>query len=138
MSAEPPSEIPPGPTLPPEAYRRMSLVLRVGLGASIVVLLASLGAYLAEHPSVPYLSVVDSNPILTYLGLGGLLSGIAQGHVEAYLTLGLLVLVATPIVRVISGFYFFERGHEREMAAVTLSVFLLLLFGLLVLGPLVR
>ena len=124
--------------LPDEAYRRMTLVLRVGLVASLGVLLTGLVAYLLKHPGDTSSSALSSNPILNYLSAGGLVTGLAQGHVEAYLTVGLLVLVATPIVRVLSGFYYFRKGHERAMAAITLTVFGLLLFGLFVLGPLIR
>jgi uncharacterized membrane protein len=124
--------------LPDAAYRRMTLVLRVGLGASLAILVSGLVAYLLVHPSATSSSALSTNPILGYLSVGGLAAGLAAGHIEAYLTLGLLVLLATPIVRVLSGFYYFERGHERTMALVTITVFVLLLFGLFVLGPYVR
>ena len=124
--------------LPAAAYRRMSLVLRGGLLTAITILAAGVIAYPLKHPGATSADVIASNPILRYLGLDGLLSGLAGGHVEALMTLGLLVLVATPILRVASGFYYFERGRERAMAAITLTVLVLLLFGLLVLGPALR
>ncbi|HXY46766.1 MAG TPA: DUF1634 domain-containing protein [Thermoplasmata archaeon] len=124
--------------LPVEAYRRMSVVLRTGLLVSLVILLAGLIAYLVEHGLEPFGTAVSTNPILNYLSLDGLASGLAHGAVEAYLTLGLLVLVATPILRVASGWYYFQRGRERSMAGITLTVLVLLLVGILVLGPLVR
>ncbi len=46
--------------------------------------------------------------------------------------------MATPIVRVASGFYYFRRGGERTMAAITLTVLALILFGILVFGPFVK
>jgi uncharacterized membrane protein len=82
--------------------------------------------------------VLSTNPILGYLSFPGLGSGLASGAVEAFLTLGLVVLVATPIVRVLSGFYYFRRGGERAMTMITLVVLVMLLVGLLVIGPLVR
>jgi uncharacterized membrane protein len=124
--------------LPPSAYARMSAVLRIGLMVSIAILLAGIIAYPLKHPSATSGDVIASNPILRYLGLSGLLSGLAGGHVEAYLTLGLLVLVATPILRVASGFYYFQVGRERAMAAITITVLFLLLVGILVLGPALR
>ena len=124
--------------LPDSAYRRMTLVLRVGLVSALLILGGALVVYLALRPGVTASEIIGSNPILQYLNLPGLLGGLAAGSVEAYLTLGLLVLVATPVVRVVSGFYYFERGHERTMAAVTLTVTILLLLGLLVFGPLIR
>jgi uncharacterized membrane protein len=131
----------PAPTvhpLPAAAYARMTLVLRLGLGLSLVVLGGGLVAYLLSHPGASSESVLSGNPILGYLSLQGLASGLGSGSIEAYLTLGLVVLVATPIVRVISGFYYFRRAGERAMAGITLGVFVLLLVGLLIIGPYVR
>jgi uncharacterized membrane protein len=125
-------------SLPAEAYRRMTMVLRTGLVASLLVLGGGLVVYLAERSSRSASAVISSNPILQYLTLPGLASGLLAGSVEAYLTLGLLILVATPIVRVVSGFYYFRRGGERAMSAITFGVIVLILVGLLVLGPLVR
>lgn len=125
-------------TLPDSAYRRMTVVLRVGLIVSLLIILAGLAAYLAENPSLSSGAVVSSNPSLQYLTFPGLGSGLVSGAPQAYLTLGLLVLVATPLVRVMSGFYYFRQGRERAMAAITFIVIVLLLVGLLVLGPLIR
>ena len=135
----PPASAPPsvGP-LPPEAYVRMTLVLRVGLGLSLAILIGGLAAYILVHPGATSESVLSTNPILGYLSFPGLGSGLASGAVEAFLTLGLVVLVATPIVRVLSGFYYFRRAGERAMTMITLVVLVMLLVGLLVIGPLVR
>jgi uncharacterized membrane protein len=124
--------------LPAAAYARMTLVLRVGLVSSLSILAAVLGVYLAQEPSATSEGTVGSNPALPYLSLNGLLSGLAAGSAPAYLMLGLLVLVATPLVRVLSGLYYFRRGGERAMAGVTITVFALLVVGLLFVGPLVR
>jgi len=133
-AAEPSSVKP----LPPEAYVRMAFVLRLGLVLSLAILGGGLVAYVATHPGISSASILSENPILSYLSLGGLASGLASGSIEAYLTLGLVVLVATPIIRVLSGFYYFRRAGERSMTAITLGVFALLLVGLLVIGPYVR
>lgn len=133
-----PSAPPADRRLPDAAYRRMTLVLRVGLLASLAIVLASFFAYLLTNPNATSGQVLSSNPILAYLSLGGLAAGLARGSLEAYLTLGLLVLLATPILRVVTGAYYFARGRERTMTAVTITVFALILFGLLVLGPYIR
>ncbi len=116
----------------------MAWVLRAGLLVSIALLAGGIAAYVARHPGGTVREILATNPIAGYLSLGGLAHGIADGSPEAILTLGILVIVVTPIVRVASGFYYFERGGERTMSMVTLTVLLLLLLGLLVLGPLVR
>jgi uncharacterized membrane protein len=116
----------------------MTLVLRLGLGLALTILVGGLVAYLLRHPEATSATVLSANPILDYLSLSGLATGIGAGRTQAYLTLGLVVLVTTPIVRVLLGFYYFSRAHERTMAAITLGVFALLLFGLLVVGPAIR
>ena len=126
---------PPRAELPPEAYARMTLVLRLGLYLAVVVLLGSLTAYLIVHPGADSAGAIAQNPILGYLGLAGLIGGLRTGSAAAYLTLGLLVLVATPVVRVLSGLYYFHRNGERTMAAVTFTVFVMLLVGLFAVGP---
>ncbi len=127
-----------GPHLPDVEYRRMSLILRIGLSTSLVLLIGGLLVYLVQHPHLGFDQALAHNPILQYLGFTGLVDGLAAGNMAAVLTLGLLALVATPILRVMTGFYYFRHGGERTMAQVTLTVLILLLFGILVLGPILR
>lgn len=124
--------------LPESEYRWMSVLLRGGLLASLTLLVGALTAFARTHPDLTVARGVATNPILEFLGLPGLASGLAAGDPAAYLTLGLLAMVATPILRVAAGFYYFRRGRERGMEAITLSVLVLLLVGLLVLGPFIR
>jgi uncharacterized membrane protein len=130
---------PPGPThedrLSPNANQRMTLVLRAGLLLAVAILLGALLAYLVTYPNATSEAILAANPILGYLSPGGLVRGLAAGHREAFLTLGLLVLLATPILRVATGAYYFYRDGEREMAAITTTVFVLLLVGLFLIGP---
>jgi uncharacterized membrane protein len=126
------------PPLPDDAYQRMAVVLRGGLFTSIAILLVALVVYLLEYPNVDSGSVTSSNPIVTYLSLGGLGHGLATGAPEAYLALGVFVLIATPVLRVATGVYYFHRNGERTMTWVTLTVLVLLILGVLVIGPLVR
>lgn len=116
----------------------MSWVLRIGLVASLTIVGVTLALYAVGHPSTSFGGLLSPNPALPFLDLGAFTSGLAHGNPVAYLTLGLVVLVATPLVRVASGLYFFRRAGERTLEAICLSVLALLLFGLLVLGPLVR
>jgi len=124
--------------LPDEAYVRMTLVLRLGLGLAIAVLLGGIVAYVLAHPGQSSENVLAHNPILNYLSVPGLGTGLAAGSIGAVLTLGLIVLVATPIVRVVSGLYYFRKVGERAMTAITLTVLVLLMLGLLVIGPFIR
>lgn len=124
--------------LPAAAYRSMARLLRVGLAVSLLVLLGSVVAFVLKYPHATISSILAENPIQGYLTLPGLAQGLAAGAPEAYLTVGLLVLVATPIARVLCGLYWFQRNGEVAIARVTLVVLLLLLAGLLLLGPIIR
>ena len=140
MMPSPP--VPPDPPtvhrLPGEAYVRMTLVLRLGLGLSLAILGGGIVAYLVANPGESSQSVLTSNPILAYLSVPGLGSGLGAGSIGAVLTLGLIVLVATPLMRVVSGLYYFRKVGERAMTGISLAVLLMLLLGLLVIGPHVR
>ncbi|MGI0072028.1 MAG: DUF1634 domain-containing protein [Thermoplasmata archaeon] len=116
----------------------MTLVLRVGLLGAAGIVLAALLAYLVENSSASSSSTFASNAVIPYLHPGHLAHGLAHGSPEAYLLVGLYVLIATPIVRVLTGVYYFGRGGERAMTWVTTVVFLLLLLGLFVIGPYVH
>ncbi len=137
-AAPAPADPAPVRELPTEAYVRMVVVLRVGLAAAVAVLLGAILAYALQNPGASLGSILAANPILRYLGVSELAAGLAAGSVPAYLTLGVLLLIATPLLRVLSGMYYFSRGGERTLTAITLTVFVLLLLGLLVIGPLVR
>ena len=128
----------PAQPLPPEAYARMTLVLRLGLALSLAILASGVVIYLLVNPDLSPSSVLSNNPILSYLSLQGLGSGLAAGSVSAVLTLGVIVLVATPIVRVVSGLYVFAQVGERAMTAIAFTVLVLLLLAVLFIGPLVR
>jgi len=122
--------------LPDEAYRRISWVLRIGVTAAAVLLSAALVDFVLRHPGESFSTFLNENPIRGYLSLRGLAYGIQQGHSQALLTLGILVLVATPLARVATGWYYLQRNGDRPLARVALVVLALLLIGILVLGPL--
>jgi uncharacterized membrane protein len=124
--------------LPEVEYRRMALILRAGLLVSLAILVGGILAYVVVHPGVSLASALSNNPILGFLELPGLASGLLAGNPAAYLTVGLIALVLTPVLRVLTGFYYFHQDGERGMATITLVVLLLLLLGLLVVGPLIR
>jgi uncharacterized membrane protein len=124
--------------LPEATYRRLSLVLRAGLTLALVLFAGALVVLVARLPGSAASSWIASNPLVRYLDLRQLASGLAAGSPEAYLTLGVFALIATPVLRVLSGTVAFFRHGERRLAAITSVVLALLLLGLLVVGPLVR
>ena len=61
---------------------------------------------------------------------GALLKGIASGDASSIIQLGILLLVATPIGRVIFAVIAFAREGDRLYIAVSLTVLAVLLFGM--------
>jgi uncharacterized membrane protein len=117
------------------AYRRMAWVLGTGIAAAALVLAVALVDFLRRHPGASFSSFLTNNPIQNYLTFSGLITGIEQGHSQALLTLGILILVATPLARVATGAYYFHRAGDRTLARIALTVLALLLVGTLILGP---
>ncbi|MFZ0699429.1 MAG: DUF1634 domain-containing protein [Thermoplasmata archaeon] len=124
--------------LPAAAAVAMTRLLRIGLAIALSILFGALIAFGIENPSADSSSVIATNPIGNYLSLGGLASGLGAGTPEAYLTLGILALLVVPIARVLAGFYFFHRNGEIVVARIIFAVFVLLVLGLLLVGPLIR
>jgi uncharacterized membrane protein len=116
----------------------MATALRAGILVAAVLLGAGLVAFLVRYPSATLASVLASNPIAEYLSPPGLLHGLTGGRSEAFLTLGILVLVATPLARVALGGLEFARSKDRPLAVIAATVLALLLVGIFVLGPLLR
>jgi len=133
----PPAASPPG-DLPNSVYREMALTLRVGLVAALALLGGATVALVARRPSSSSASWISPNPLIRYLDPRVLASGLVSGAPEAYLTIGVYALVATPVVRVATGLYSFYRHGERRMGALTTVVLALLVLGLLVIGPMIR
>lgn len=118
--------------------RRLGLLLRVGVLAAMALFAIGAVDYAIRHPHTSVIAAVNANPIESYLSVPGLYQGILTGHAQPIIVLGLLVLVATTVLRVaIAAAYFAGRG-ERESATLGGVVTGLLLVGLLVIGPLLR
>jgi uncharacterized membrane protein len=124
--------------LSPATHRTMSAVLRVGLAVALALLAGGIVALTVRSAGTGSGGWIASNPLVRYLDLRRLGAGLADGSPEAYLTVGVFAMIATPVVRVAAGIRAFVGHGERRMAALTGAVLALLLVGLLVVGPLVR
>lgn len=124
--------------LPPSVYAQMAGVLRVGLAVALALLGGAVAVLIARSPWSASGGWVTPNPLVRYLDPRVLAAGLAAGAPEAYLTVGVYALVATPVVRVVSGIYAFSHHRERRMVALASVVLGLLLVGLVVIGPFVR
>jgi uncharacterized membrane protein len=94
----------------------LGLVLLILVGTDQRALLAPLFSASTDAPARPP-------------ALGSLLAGILRGHPLSVISLGLLLLVLTPVARVlVAGIYFAQHG-ERLHALISGLVLALLLLG---------
>ena len=127
----------PSPAMKPDAVRQVEILisnlLRVGVVVSLFVVVAGVVLTFVHHPE--YLHSRED--------VGGLLAGNAEFphtmrevgagvlvlHGRSVVILGLLLLIATPVMRVGVSVFVFLYERDRVFAAVTMVVFLLLLLS---------
>jgi uncharacterized membrane protein len=109
----------------------MGRLLQVGVLLAAAVVLAGGAMYLTSHPGErENLRVFRPHP-LELRHPAALLQGIERGDASAVLQLGILLLVATPIGRVIFAVAGFAIERDRLYVAVSLTVLAVLLFAML-------
>ena len=105
----------------------ISLVLRIGVSVAVALVMAGLGLTFARHPGYAHLSGSSYHP-LTRLGakfphtIGQLGHALAIGDGRGLIGLGLVVLIATPVLRVAVAVLTFAYEKDPPMTIVTLFV----------------
>jgi uncharacterized membrane protein len=109
----------------------MGRLLQTGVLLAATVVLAGGVMYLFEHAGAyPNYRVFTAEPI-ALRHPAALLRGIARGDASAILRLGILLLVATPICRVIFAVIAFTLERDRLYVAISVTVLAVLLYGML-------
>ncbi|MEO8201131.1 MAG: DUF1634 domain-containing protein [Gemmatimonadota bacterium] len=125
-----------GPALPPPSRRAeliISRTLRAGVILSITIVLVGALVSFLNHPE--YVSSRTELNRLTHPGaakpqtLRSVFRGVLDLRGEAIIALGLLVLIATPVVRVAVSILTFVEEKDRTYVAITTTVLLLLLLS---------
>lgn len=105
----------------------ISMILRIGVLTSLAVVLAGLAISFVHHPD--YLRSRQDLKQVTAPGrtsphnFHDVVEGIGQGRGEAVTMLGLLLLIATPVVRVAVSIFAFV--YERDPVFVAITAFVL-------------
>jgi uncharacterized membrane protein len=103
-------------------------ILRAGVIASAIVMLAGLALSFAHHP----VSVRDMQGTRFDGRAASLWRGVVEGRGQAVIEVGIYLLVFTPIMRVaVSMLLFLVEEHDRFYAFITFFVLMLTLAGLL-------
>jgi uncharacterized membrane protein len=111
-------------------------VLRTGVTLSLVLIVGGTVVSFLHHPE--YLRSLVALERLTRPGIAmhsvaQVAAGLAAGRGQAIVALGLLLLLATPVIRVALSLLLFLRSRDRVFSFLTLIV-LVLLFVSLALG----
>lgn len=100
--------------------RTVRLTLLAGLGVSVSLILSGLVIGVAQGRPLPHHVV----------GLSGALRAIGRGRPAGFVSLGLLALILTPMVRVTGSVIVFLRERDWRYTAVTAVVLSVMLASL--------
>ncbi len=107
-----------------------SFVLRLGVNLAAAIVLVGAVVFLYRHgQELPNYAVFRGEPT-DLRTIGGILGDAAALRGRGLIQLGLLVLVATPVARVVISLVVFAVQRDRIYVAVTLVVLALLLLSL--------
>jgi uncharacterized membrane protein len=111
----------------------ITALLRAGVLLSVVIILAGMVVTFVHHPD--YFSSRPALGALTTPGshfprtISEVIAGVRRGNGQAIMTLGLLVLIATPVARVALSIVIFVIARDRLYTAITTAVLMILLIG---------
>lgn len=106
-------------------------LLRIGVGISALVVLAGGILYLARYGSHPINYGNFHGEPRELRTISQIVRGARAGHARAIIQVGLLLLIATPIARVIFSAYGFWRERDYRYVFITLIVLGVLLYSIL-------
>ena len=114
-----------------EMEGQMGLLLRTGVILSCGIMLVGGIVYLVRHggETASYTMFHGEPPALE--NIGGILREVRAGSSRAVIQLGVLTMIATPVLRVAFAVYAFERQRQWLFTGISLTVLGLLAFGLL-------
>lgn len=140
MNALPSSPKPPGPPHPSITPRaawsdeRMELILgnllRIGVILSAAVVSWGACIYLWRHSHEPADYKIFRGEPSDYRTIPGVFQSVIGGHGRGWIQLGLLLLIATPIVRVAFSIVGFALERDRMYVSFTVIVLAVLLYSL--------
>lgn len=105
-------------------------LLQIGVGLAVAIVVCGGVGYLAAHRHEPADRTVFVGEPAELESLSGIIALATRFDPDGIIQLGILVLIATPIARVIFSVYAFELEKDRLYVAITLVVLTLLIVGL--------
>lgn len=115
--------------------RIIATLLRLGVTSAAALVLLGGGLYLARHGLEPASYRVFRGEPSAYRSVAGILGAARHASDRALIQLGLLLLIATPIARVVFATVAFALEGDRTYVLVCLIVLATLCYGLAAGGP---
>jgi uncharacterized membrane protein len=139
MAVEQPAIEAPAPAIVIPSDRRManliSLTLRIGVLASAALIILGLVIYAINDGDPKTVDdALGKNGEIPQVRPSTILDGLADGSPSAFIELGILVLILTPIVRVALTTWLFERKRDWIFVGLAGFVLIVLLLGLFGIG----
>lgn len=100
----------------------ISNLLRYGVQLSSLIVLVGGILYLIHHHAEPVDYRVFQGEPAIYRSPSGVVQALLEGHRRGIIQLGLLILIATPILRVLLSLVTFLRWRDYTYAAITFLV----------------
>lgn len=112
--------------------RIVGTMLRTGVLLSAAVVVVGAIMFLFQHggDSFDFKTFPEKIPVETAT-LGGILKDAAALHSRGIIQLGLLLLIATPVARVLFSVFAFALEKDRVYVAITTIVLAILLYSLM-------
>lgn len=114
---------------------QISRVLRIGVTLSLIFLVTGTILSFVHHPEYRVSSAAMDRLMERPEGSPGFLEAVApglrHGRGQALVAVGLLLLILTPITRVVMSLILFLRQGDRAFAAITAFVLVLILVSML-------
>jgi uncharacterized membrane protein len=121
-----------------EAMQRwLGRVLRVGVATAAILVLFGLVLFVVQdhgHDRTSLDTALGRHTTVRPLHPADVLDGLGAGKPAAFIELGLLVLILTPIVRVAMTLVLFERQRDWTFVALSGVVLAILILGLFGVG----
>ena len=108
----------------------ISNMLRAGVISSAVITLIGGLIYLAGHAFSPVDYKVFHGASSEFRSVHGVIKGVLSLDSMAIIQLGVIVLIATPLARVVVTFFNFIQQRDRIYTIVTLIVLVILFYSL--------
>ncbi len=110
--------------------RIVSLTLRIGVILSSAFVITGLALYYLEHDKVVYNT--------SHYSVSTLLQGLAAGRPEAIILVGVIILIATPIIRVLELGLDFVYKKDKIYILLSFAVLAVMLIGILLVPRLIH